>query len=146
MSAPFPRLRLRDPSPELLGLPWELPLEDWPGHCPRLVQLPRGLSRHEVRFVSYGPAVYALKELPEPVAEREYDLLGLLEERRMPAVTPVGHARVRHVDGHEAGILVTRFLDGSMPYRTLFQNPGSPPPCWTMPSSTQVVSFNQPKP
>jgi tRNA A-37 threonylcarbamoyl transferase component Bud32 len=77
-----------------------------------------------VLFVSYGPAVYALKELPEPAAEREYHLLTLLEERHMPAVTPVGRARVRQADGNETSVLVTRFLDGSLPYRTLFQNPG----------------------
>ena len=117
-------LQVRPGHPDFLDLPWHLPLEDWPGHCTRLVQVQRGRSRHEVRFVSYGPAVYALKELPDPVAEHEYDMLSLLEERRMPAVTPVGRARVRHTDGREAGILVTRFLDGSLPYRTLFQNPG----------------------
>lgn len=117
-------LQVRPGHPDFLDLPWHLPLEDWPGQCPRLVQVQRGLSRHEVRFVSYGSAVYALKELPEPVAEHEYDLLTLLEERRMPAVTPVGRARVRHDAGSGAGVLVTRFLDGSLPYRTLFQNPG----------------------
>jgi tRNA A-37 threonylcarbamoyl transferase component Bud32 len=117
-------LQVRPGHPDFLDLPWHLPLEDWPGQCPRLVQVPRGLSRHEVRFVSYGPAVYALKELPDLVSVHEYDLLTLLEERRMPAVTPVGRAHVRFPDGHDAGILVTRFLDGALPYRTLFQNPG----------------------
>jgi hypothetical protein len=117
-------LQVRPGHPDFLDLPWHLPLEEWPGHCPRLVQVQRGLSRHEVRFVSYGPAVYALKELPSATAEHEYDLLSLLEERHMPAVTPVGRARVGLPDGSESGVLVTRFLDGSLPYRTLFQNPG----------------------
>lgn len=117
-------LQVRPGHPDFLDLPWHLPLAAWAPACPRVVQLPRGLSRHEVLFVSYGHAVYALKELPEPVAEREYDLLSLLEERRLPAVTPVGRARVRHEDGEEAGVLVTRFLDGSLPYRTLFRDAG----------------------
>lgn len=117
-------LQVRQGNPDFLDLPWHLPLEGWAGLCPRLVELPRGLSRHEVLFVSYGPVVYALKQLPEPVAEREYHLLTLLEERHMPAVTPVGRARVRQADGNETSVLVTRFLDGSLPYRTLFQNPG----------------------
>lgn len=117
-------LQVRPGHPEFLDLPWHLPLAAWRGACPRVVQLPRGLSRHEVLFVSYGASVYALKELPEPVAEREYDMLSVLEDRRLPAVTPVGHARVRHEDCEDAGVLVTRFLDGSLPYRTLFQNPG----------------------
>jgi tRNA A-37 threonylcarbamoyl transferase component Bud32 len=117
-------LHVRQGNPDFLDLPWHLPLQDWQGQCPRLVQLPRGLSRHEVCFVSYGSAVYALKELPEEMAEHEYDLLALLEERRMPTVAPVGHARVRQSSGDETGMLITRFLDGSLPYRTLFQNPG----------------------
>jgi len=117
-------LQVRPGHPDFLDLPWHLPLEDWPGQCPRLVQVPRGLSRHEVRFVSYGPAVYALKELPEAVAEHEYELLALLEERDMPAVTPVGRARVVRVDGQPGGVLLTRFLEGALPYRTLFQDPG----------------------
>lgn len=117
-------LQVRPGHPEFLDLPWHLPLAEWAAQCARVVQLPRGLSRHEVLFVSYGPAVYAFKELPEAVAEHEYDLLSILEERRMPAVIPVGRARVRRNGGEEGGVLVTRFLDGALPYRTLFQNPG----------------------
>lgn len=117
-------LQVRPGHPDFLDLPWHLPLAEWEGSCPRLVQVPRGLSRHEVRFVSYGHAVYALKELPEPLAEKEYDVLHLLEERRLPAVVPVGRARVRQMDGQQAGVLVTRFLEGALPYRTLFQDPG----------------------
>jgi len=117
-------LQVRPGHPDFLDLPWHRPLGEWAAQCGRVVQLPRGLSRHEVLFVSYGPAVYAFKELPAPVAEHEYDLLSLLEERRMPAVTPIGRAHVRRDDGEEGGVLVTRYLDGALPYRTLFQNPG----------------------
>ena len=35
--------------PDLLFLPWDVPLEEWPAD--RLVALPRGISRHVVRFV-----------------------------------------------------------------------------------------------
>ena len=117
-------LQVRPGHPEFLDLPWHLPLAEWAGACARVVQLPRGLSRHEVLFVSYGAAVYALKELPAAVAEHEYDVLTLLEERRLPAVIPVGRAHVRRNGGEDGGVLVTRFLDGALPYRTLFQNPG----------------------
>ena len=86
--------------------------------------MPRGLSRHEVLFVSYGTGVHALKELPEPLAEREYDLLVRLEQRDLPAVAPVGHAHVVLEDGERRGALITRFLDASLPFRTLFQSPG----------------------
>jgi hypothetical protein len=119
-------LQLRPGHPDFLDLPWRAPLERWRGRCERLVDVQRGLSRHEVQFVSYHSAIYALKELPRGVAEREYDMLLELESRRLPAVTPVGHARVRRDDGEneETSVLITRYLDASLPYRTLFQNPG----------------------
>jgi hypothetical protein len=91
-----------------------------PRNCPRIVQVERGLSRHEVVFVSYAPAIYALKEMPLGAAEREYDLLSELEKRGLPAVIPVGRARTRTTAGEELSVLVTRFLDNSLPYRTLF--------------------------
>ena len=37
------------PDPALLDLPWATPLEEWDG--PFLAHLPRGISRHVVRFV-----------------------------------------------------------------------------------------------
>ncbi|HEY2954187.1 MAG TPA: DUF4032 domain-containing protein [Candidatus Eisenbacteria bacterium] len=110
--------------PDFLDLPWHLPLSVWRSSCRRLVEVERGLSRHEVVFVSYPPAVYALKELPVGGALREHGLLAELEKRRLPAVAPVGHARTRTAVGEELSVLVTRYLDDSIPYRTLFQNPG----------------------
>lgn len=74
--------------------------------------------------MSYGPAIYAIKELTPDAALREYEMLLRLEDRGMPAVTAVGHARVRHASGEPASALITRFLDASLPYRTLFQQPG----------------------
>ena len=38
-----------NPDPALLDLPWQVPLEDWPAET--LAALPRGISRHIVRFV-----------------------------------------------------------------------------------------------
>jgi hypothetical protein len=37
------------PDPALLDLPWRIPLEEWPEDL--LAALPRGISRHVVRFV-----------------------------------------------------------------------------------------------
>jgi hypothetical protein len=110
--------------PDFLDLPWHLPLAAWAASCPRIVQVERGLSRHEVVFVSYPPAIYALKEMPVGVAGREYDLLVEVEKRRLPAVVPVGRTRMRTMAGEELSVLVTRFLDDSLPYRTLFHAPG----------------------
>ncbi|TMI99269.1 MAG: DUF4032 domain-containing protein, partial [Bacillati bacterium ANGP1] len=50
------------------------------------------------------------------------DLLRRMEELRLPVVTPVGYVQVRHHDG-EAGVLITRYLDYSLPYHYLFKQP-----------------------
>ena len=73
------RLQLiaRTGHPNFLDLPWDEPLEAWASE--RLVEVVRGIHRHVVRFVEYenpmAPAIYAVKELPEPIARREYGLL-----------------------------------------------------------------------
>lgn len=110
---------LRPEYPDFLNLPWHMPLADWHDHCHSIVQLPRGLSRHEVLFVNYGRQIYALKELPAGMAEREYETLRQMEELRLPCVTPVGHVRTRTAEG-EQSVLITRFLEHSIPYHQLF--------------------------
>ena len=116
-------IQVRPGHPDFLDLPWHLPLARWAGSCPRLVELQRGLSRHEVLFASYGEAAYALKELAPGAAEREYGRLRDLEQRDLPAVSAVGLVTAR-VDGEETSVLVTRFLESSLPYLTLFMQPG----------------------
>ena len=118
-------LSARPGHPDFIDLPWRMPLASWRGATPRLVEMERGLSRHEVLFVEYEDAIYALKELPAGLAEREYSLLRGMEDRRLPSVIAAGHARVR-LPGESAdnSVLITRYLDGSLPYRTLFMNQG----------------------
>jgi hypothetical protein len=122
----LPLFHLRPGDPDFLDLPWDRPLAAWVGSCPRLVEMPRGLSRHEVVFVAYDARVYALKELPLPIGEREYGLLRELEERGLPAVVAVGHVRRPGLGngGEETSVLITRFLEASLPYRALFMQPG----------------------
>jgi hypothetical protein len=117
-------IHIRPGHPDFLDLPWDAELARWPEVCGRFVELQRGLSRHEVQFVAYGASVYALKELPEGLAEREYDLLTEMRGKGLPSVHPVGHALVRRPDGSRGSVLLTRFLEASLPYRVLFQNPG----------------------
>src|SRR5450755_4164065 len=74
--------------PGLLDLPWSLPLEEWPSEL--LAALPRGLSRHIVRFVRFNGRVLAIKEIDEALARREYTLLRVLRRLGMPSVEPVG--------------------------------------------------------
>ena len=47
--------------PALLDLPWDIPLEEWPSSL--LAALPRGISRHVVRFVNLSGRVLAVKEI-----------------------------------------------------------------------------------
>src|SRR5690242_19988004 len=108
----------------LLTLPWSQPLADWRDE--RLVEIrQRGISRHVVRFVYDDGTLYALKELSERLARREYRLLRALAELGIPAVDVVGVAVDR--DGREGGdedaILVTRFLSYATTYRAVFSNP-----------------------
>ena len=69
----------------LLTLPWSEPLAEWQDE--RLVEIrQRGISRHVVRFVYDDGTLYALKELSERLARREYRLLRALAELSIPAV------------------------------------------------------------
>lgn len=114
-----PNLILRTESPDFLDLPWEFPLGQWSQHCRRLEEMPRGISRHPVLFVNYSGAIFALKEMSTGLAEREYNLLLQMEQMRLPAVAPVGHVRTETSSG-ERSVLITRYLDRSLPYRSLF--------------------------
>jgi len=108
------------PDPALLDLPWDIPLEDWPEE--RLAALPRGISRHTVRFVRMSGAVLAIKEIHADLARREYGLLRNLRKLGLPAVEPMGVISGRRAgDGTELeSALVTRHLQFSLPYRALF--------------------------
>jgi hypothetical protein len=121
------RLTTRPAHPTFTDLPWEEPLENWA--TPRLVSPARGISRHCVRFVAYGPDVYALKELPPRYAEREYRLLRELSFRNVPVVEAVGIATGREdMDGNELdAVLITRHLMFALPYRTLFSRAANAP-------------------
>jgi tRNA A-37 threonylcarbamoyl transferase component Bud32 len=107
------------PDPALMTLPWHLPLEAWEEH---LVPLPRGISRHVVRFVQLSGHVYAVKETREPFAVREYRTLRELRRLGEPAVEPMGVVTGRvGADGDPIEpALVTRHLTFSIPYRAMF--------------------------
>ncbi len=116
----MPRFLAARPNTQLITLPWDLPLADWPEE--HLVALPRGISRHVVRFVRVGNEVYALKEVMEHLALHEYELLRDLTRLDTPSVEAVGVVTAR-VDGEGEPldpILITRHLQFSLPYRSLF--------------------------
>ncbi|MBX3028990.1 MAG: DUF4032 domain-containing protein [Chloroflexi bacterium] len=111
-------MRFRGDVSELLGLPWERSLADWPDDVARFVELPVGESRHVVRFIAAGPDLLALKELPARPGRREYEVMRELEERELPAVQPVG--LVERPD-EDAAIVITRYLARSLQLRRLFR-------------------------
>jgi Domain of unknown function (DUF4032)/Lipopolysaccharide kinase (Kdo/WaaP) family len=118
-------IQVRPGHPDFLDLPWDRPLEGWLGATDRILDLERGLSRHPVVFAAYESSAYAIKQMFGDLGEQEYEMLRAFEEHRLPAVEPVGHARVRARDAEETtSILITRFLDHSLPYRTLFMTSG----------------------
>ncbi|MGL5852951.1 MAG: lipopolysaccharide kinase InaA family protein, partial [Phycicoccus sp.] len=108
------------PDPALLDLPWRLPLEEWPDDI--LAALPRGISRHVVRFVRLSGRVLAVKEIKADIARREYELLRDLGRLRLPTVEPFAVVSGRMTrDGEPLdACLVTRHLQFSLPYRALY--------------------------
>jgi hypothetical protein len=108
------------PDPALLDLPWDVPLENWPENV--LAALPRGISRHIVRFVKLSGRVIAVKEIGESVAYREYELLRQLARIDVPSVEPVGVITGRRSPEGEPleAVLITKHLQFSLPYRALF--------------------------
>lgn len=112
-----PEFRLRAPTPGLLGLPWDRPLDEWnPPEVP-LRDIAVGPSRHLVKFVDADGLLWAVKDMPPRVAGKEYDVLRRLEEMGLPAVRPAGLVLQPEFD---TAILVTRYLEGSWQYRRLF--------------------------
>ena len=106
----MPRFVSAKPDSRLIPLPWGTPLAEWPTE--HLVALPRGISRHVVRFIRVGSSVYAAKEVIEHLALHEYRLLHDLMRIATPAVEPIGVITKRvAADGTELDpILITRHL------------------------------------
>ena len=77
-----------------------------------------------VKFVPLDGHLFALKELPQPLAWREYRLLAALEAAKVPSVELVGV-----VDrGEQAAVLITRYLEFSLPYRLILKQGTLPCP------------------
>lgn len=112
--------------PALLDLPWEVPLEEWPEDI--LAALPRGISRHVVRFVNMAGRVIAVKEIGESVAYREYELLRDLARMGAPSVEPTAVITGRRDNSGEElnAALLTEHLQFSLPYRALFSRHVTP--------------------
>jgi len=106
--------------PALLDLPWHLPLEDWPSE--NIAALPKGLSRHTVRFAHLGDYVIAIKETLPELALREYEMLKNLGKLDVPCVEPFAIINGRTDASGEPllSVLITRHLKFSLPYRAMW--------------------------
>ncbi|MFB8893594.1 DUF4032 domain-containing protein [Microbacterium plantarum] len=106
--------------PGLLALPWSTTLADW--STPDIVYLPKGISRHLVRFANLSGRVVAIKETTATMARREYEMLGSLQRLDVPCVERVAVIDGRRDDNGEElpAALVTAHLKFSLPYRALF--------------------------
>ena len=104
----------------LLDLPWQLPLEQWPEE--NIAALPKGLSRHTVRFAHLSSYVIAIKETLPELAVREYEMLKSLQKLDVPCVEPFAIIKNRKDDeGNELpAVLITRHLKFSLPYRAMW--------------------------
>ncbi len=98
--------------------PLDQPLSDW---AIEGMQKVAGLHRHVVRMVE-GQISYVVKEIPDPLAEREWRLLRELAEAGLPTAEVIGVVTGRDDDAD--GLLITRHLDFSLPYRTLLSGRG----------------------
>ena len=118
----MPRFLSAKPDARLIPLPWGSPLAHWPAD--QLVALPRGISRHVVRFIRVDEQVYAAKEVIEHLAIHEYRMLHDLMRLNTPAVEPLGVVTGRvDADGNPLDpVLITKHLQFSLPYRSLFSS------------------------
>ncbi len=118
---------IRPGHPDFLDLPWDRSIVDW--DVPHMVSLPKGISRHEVRFFEYPGGIYVVKELSERAASQDYEVLKVLEGFGKSAVRPVGLVEGRHPDRHaeQSAALITQYEPFSFSYRELLAGPGFGP-------------------
>lgn len=115
------RLQLAKPTEHTSVVRWPLadPLPEWGIDGMQKVM---GLHRHQVRMVETADLTYVVKELPDDLAEREWRLLRELSEAGLPTAEVVGVVTGR--DDQADGLLITRHLDYSLPYRVLLSGRG----------------------
>lgn len=102
----------------VVNWPLDEPLSEWSIEG---MQKVAGLHRHVVRMVE-GEISYVVKEIPDLLAEREWRLLRELAEAGLPTAEVIGVVTGR--DDEADGLLITRHLDFSLPYRTLLSGRG----------------------
>ena len=120
----IPTLSILPGHPNFLDLPWGKSVADWEGG--RVVELPTGVHRHEIAFVSYDEGIYAIKELPRHLAYHEYDSLRTLQETVQPIAPAVGVAERGWVppDQEWSSAIITQYVPFTFTYRELIRGGG----------------------
>ncbi len=136
------RLQIARPADHTAIVTWPLAerLESWQVDDMHEVL---GLHRHVVRMVVAGDSTYVVKELPDALALREYRVLRALADEGLPTAEVVGVVTGRTapwvdedvaagagplVEREVDGLLITRHIDYSLPYRVLLSNQGQQMP------------------
>ncbi len=114
------RVQVAHPSEHaaIADLPYRIPLDDWNMDNVHPVL---GLHRHVVKLVEVEGVSYVVKELPDHLALREYRLLRQIADDGLPTAEMVAVVTNRSAGD---GMIVTRHLDYSLPYRSLLQGRG----------------------
>ncbi len=102
----------------IVDLPYRLRLDEW--DMPNVHKV-LGLHRHVVKLVEFEHMSYVVKELPDDLALREYRLLRELDDDGLPTVEVVAAVTDRPCG---EGLIITRHLDYSLPYRSLLMGRG----------------------
>ncbi len=122
-----PQITIRPGHPDFLDLPWDRRLGEW--QIGNFLDLHKGISRHEVRFLSYPSGIYVVKDMAVRAARNEYQILRSLRTLAAPAVTPVGlvEGRAPHPAEDYAAALITAYEPFSFSYREMLAGPGFGP-------------------
>ena len=119
------RLQLVSAAEHSAVVQWPIttPLGDWSIDGMHSVM---GLHRHVVRMIETADIAYVVKELPDELAEREFRLLRTLAELGLPTAEVVGVVTERDdgEGGPAEGLLITRHIDYSLPYRVVLSGRG----------------------
>ncbi|MDJ0925618.1 MAG: DUF4032 domain-containing protein [Acidimicrobiia bacterium] len=120
----IPTVSTRPGHPDFLDLPWDISVADWSGG--RVVELPTGVHRHPIAFVSYDEGLYAIKELPRHLAHHEYESLRILRDRVRPVAPPVGVVERGWVSADEewSSAIITEYVPFTFTYRELIRGGG----------------------
>ncbi len=116
------RLQVTNPDEHehLIEFPFDQRLADW--DLPNLHRV-LGIHRHEVKLIEFDRVSYVIKELPDRLVLREYELLREVDDLGLPTVDAVAAVTQRETTDGD-GLLITRHLDYSLPYRSLLMGRG----------------------